>query len=243
MERLKRRSRDNARRDPGALLPWYLNDTLSPAERRVVESWLEQGTGAEAGLAAWQQVQQAVAGQPEQVPSPAVWQRVSARVDARSAPKRASMLPRLAWGVAATLAVLIALWTILQPGIVLAWTVEGGPPTAFRVYRAPVGTADFGLVGEVPVVPGEQQYRYVDARPWTAQAYVYRVEVVGAGGQPVLSQAVTASALDALSGQVAILLTSFIAGWVAVMLAQRLRMPAVAMVGCKDDGLSRQLRP
>jgi anti-sigma factor RsiW len=216
------------RRDPGALLPWYLNDTLSAAERRAVESWLEQGAEAEAGLAAWQQVQQAVAGQPEQVPSPAVWQRVSARVRARPAPKRASVLPRLAWGVAATLAVLIALWTVLQPGIVLAWTVQGGPLTAFRVYRAPVGTADFGLVGEVPVVPGVQQYRYVDARPWTAQAYVYRVEAIGTEGRPLTGHTTSASALEALPGQVAVLLASLIAGCVAVVLARGWWGPALA---------------
>jgi hypothetical protein len=109
--------------------------------------------------------------------------------------------------------------------------VDGGTPTAFRIYRAPAGSADFGLLGEVPAEPEVQQYAYVDARPWQAQTYVYRVEAVGAAGQAAASRAITVNATDALPSQLGILLMSLAVGCAAVALVQRWRIAGWGLVG------------
>jgi hypothetical protein len=137
--------------------------------------------------------------------------------------QRTALLPRLAWGTAVALAVLVVLWTLLQPGIQLQWAVDGGTPAAFRIYRAPAGSADFGLLGEVPAEPAVQAYSYVDARLWPAQTYMYRVEAVGAEGEAAASRAITADARTVLPAQLAILLTSLIVGCAAVVVVQRWR--------------------
>jgi hypothetical protein len=206
------------------LLPWYTNGTLTAAEREAVERWLRQSPEAPAKLAGWQRLRTAVTSQAQQTPSPSVWQQVMARVQARRATgqqTRVSLRPAWAWGAALAAAVLILLWSTIQPGIVLQWSVSDGPLTAFRVYRAPLGSASFDLLHEVPAHPDVQRYTYVDAQLWPAQTYVYRVEGVRQGGQPALSQTITASALDALPGQLAILFTSLIVGYGAVILVQR----------------------
>jgi hypothetical protein len=208
------------------LLPWYANGTLTAAEREAVERWLRQSPEAPAKLAGWQQLRAVVTGQVQQTPPPSVWQQVMARARAKSATRRQTQaLPRLtwAWGAALAMAILVLLWGTIQPGIVLQWSVSDGPLSAFRVYRAPLGSADFDLLHEMPAHPGVRQYTYVDARPWPTQTYVYRVEGVRQGGQSALSQAITANALDALPGQLAILFTSLITGYGAVILAQRWR--------------------
>jgi hypothetical protein len=45
--------------DSSALIPWYLNDTLSTDERREVESWL-MAAGSDVELQMWRAVQQQV---------------------------------------------------------------------------------------------------------------------------------------------------------------------------------------
>lgn len=214
--------------DVAGLLPWYLNNTLSADEAGAVEDWLRQDPAAAMELAAWQQAQHLVTHQPAEAPPLAVYERVREPVRSRSVPEPLSWLPRLAWGAAVGLAVLVLLWFVFQPGIVLDWSVQGSPVLAFRVYRAPLGTADFGLVGEVLAEPEVQHYRYVDARPWLGWSYEYRVEVVGRDGRPVISHATTAGAQDALPGQVAVLLTSMVAGFAAVWLTQNWQLRAFA---------------
>lgn len=213
-----RKSEDELR----ALLPWYLNGTLSAAEQRAVSTWLHEEVEAQAELAAWQRVQAAVGQQPVQPPSSQVRQRLMAEIRTLQGTKRPAFTwPQLAWGTALALAVLMLLWITVQPGIVLQWSVADGGPAAFRVYRAPVGSADFGLVGELPAGADAQAYSYVDTRLLPGQQYVYRVEAVGQGGQVAASQAITASALEALPGQLAILLTSLLVGYGAVVVAGR----------------------
>lgn len=43
--------------DPGSLLPWYLNGTLTDAERERVETWLRDAPERESELAMWRAVQ------------------------------------------------------------------------------------------------------------------------------------------------------------------------------------------
>jgi len=218
-----------------ALLPWYLNSTLSADEAGTVEAWLRQDHAAAMEAAAWRQVQEAVTDQIAEAPRLAVNERVRHQVRSGSIPNPVPWLPRLAWGAAVGLAVLVLLWFVLQPGIVLDWSVQGDLALAFRVYRAPLGTADFGLVGEVPAQPEVERYRYVDARPWFGWSYEYRVEVVGQDGRPLVSHATTAGVQDALPGQAAVLLTSVLTGFMAVWLTRSRRLPAFAALGQRQE--------
>jgi hypothetical protein len=127
-----------------------------------------------------------------------------------------------AWGGVLALAVVLLLWGSIQPGIVLRWSVDNVPLTAFRVYRAAAGSTDFELVQEVPAEPDAQQYTYVDPLLVPGRTYVYRVEGVGPGSKSVFSQAVVASAIEALPGQLAILLIGLAGGYVTVFLMPRL---------------------
>jgi hypothetical protein len=211
------------------LLPWYVNGTLTAAECEAEEHWLRQSAAAQVELEVWRRLRAAVVGQPQRSPSPAVWRRVMARVRAQGAvrqPVRARPLLAWAWGGALAAALLILLWSTVQPGVVLQWSVSDGPLAGFRVYRAPLGSADFSLLYETPAQPGVDRYTYVDARLLPGRAYVYRVEGVGRGGRSAFSRAITASALDALPAQLAILLISLIGGCGAAMLAQRRRLAA-----------------
>jgi hypothetical protein len=156
-----------------------------------------------------------------------------ARLTARARPATSPWLA-WAWGAAMTAAVLILLWATVQPGIALQWSVSDGGLTGFRVYRAPAGSANFGLLRQVPARPDARQYTYVDTLLVPGQTYVYRVEAVGQSGPLAASPTITGNALTALPYQLAILLTSLIAGYVAVMLARQwqgsskspLRLPA-----------------
>lgn len=201
------------------LLPWYVNGTLGVKERQAVERWLREDPQAAAELADWQRLQAALAGQPLRAPSPALRRQVLTR--AHGAPAR-PFLPGWAWGVALAVVALALLWFAVRPGVVLQWSVNDGPLSAFRVYRAPVGSGDFVLLDELPARPDARQYTYVDARllPW--QDYVYRVEGVGQAGA-LSSPAITVRGLEALPAQAAVLLASLFVGCAAALLIPRWR--------------------
>jgi len=207
--RMFKRTPQGTERD---LMPWYLSGTLSPAETQAMEAWLQDDPEARVELEAWERVRSSVAGQPEPEPSPVVWQRVQSRLQGEASDRHVSLLPRLAWGLALATAILVLLWAVLRPGITLEWSARGDALTGFRIYRAPLGSADFGLLGEISADPDVQAYTYVDARPWSRQTYVYRIEAIGPEGETAASQAITAGALDALPSQLAALLTSLIVG-------------------------------
>jgi len=204
---------------PRELLPWYVNGTLGADERQAVERWLRDDPQAAAELADWQRWQAALSGQPLYAPAPALRRQVLTRV--HGAPAR-PLLPAWAWGAALAVVALALLWFAIRPGAVLQWSVTDGPMSAFRVYRAPVGCADFVLLDELPARSDARQYTYVDVRllPW--QDYVYRVEGVGAVGA-VTSPTVTVRGLEALPAQAAVLLASLFVGCGAALLAPRWR--------------------
>lgn len=206
------------------LLPWYVNGTLPAGEREAVERWLRRSPVASVKLAEWRQLSTAVRDQAEEKPTPAVWQQLTERVRTQGAARhQAYVLPRLAqaWSGALALIVLLLLWSTIRPGIVLQWSVNDWRLTAFRVYRAPEGSTDFALLHEMAAQPGTQRYTYVDAQLWPGQTYTYRVEGLGESGQATHSQPITASALEALPGQLAILLTGLIVGYGAVAAVQQ----------------------
>jgi hypothetical protein len=219
------------------LLPWYVNGSLTTTEQECVKRWLRHSPDGPAELADWQQVRTVVSGQAQQEPSPDTWRRVMTRVRSLGDSNgRTQVLPRPAWGWGGALAVAIValLWVVFQPGIVLQWSVNDGPLAVFRVYRAPVGSTDFELVHETHAQPDSGEYTFVDAVLWPGQTYVYRVEGLNPGEQPAVSQAITANALEALPGQLAIILVGLIGGCGAAMLAQRPRL-----VGGGRGGLGR----
>jgi hypothetical protein len=207
-------------KDPRQLLPWYVNGSLSAREQRVVERWLAEETAAAEELAAWQRLRTAVHDQPQREPPAAVRRRVMAPAASRRRAQRAPRRRTWVWGAALSLVVLVLLWAVVRPGIVLQWEVNAGPVTEFRIYRAPVGSADFELVREVAARPGERAYTYVDGGLLPLRTYVYQVEAVDPGGGLVSSPLITASAVEALPAQLAVILTSLSVGWALILLAQ-----------------------
>ncbi len=197
-------------REIKALLPGYLNKTLSAAEKRAVDKQLRDNSAAQAELLAWQKIRSAVIAQPQATPSAVVRQRLLAQTRTT---RQLHIVPRwLPWagGLVLAATLLIALWLIVQPGISLQWSA-GGPVTSFRVYRAPVGSDHFELVYAAPAQPNAQEYTYVDTLIWPSQTYEYRVDGISQD-QPAVSRAITASGQGALPGQMMILVTSLIGG-------------------------------
>jgi hypothetical protein len=188
------------------LLPWYINHSLSDADQPAAE---EQARRSPQWLNTWQTVRSAALSQPARVPSPTVRQRVLAqtRVTARAG-RLPRMLPVLSGALLAVLALLL-LWNVVQPGIGLQWSVNGAVPTAFRVYRAPVGSDRFEIVREIPAQSGTLDYTYVDTALWPGQAYQYRVEAVNA---ETASATIAANGADLLPAQLAIVFSSLVIG-------------------------------
>lgn len=67
--------------DPRALLPWYLNGTLSEEESRRVEEWLEsEGEQAEAELAMLHELREHLQEQEHQGPGELGWHRLKRQI-------------------------------------------------------------------------------------------------------------------------------------------------------------------
>lgn len=171
----------------------------------------------------WDELRNAIARQPQVSPPPEVRRRVLARVRVREAEKLAPPPSWLtwAWGVALALLTTALLWGFLQPGIVLQWRTESGSPAAFRIYRTPLGSGEIILIHELPVEQPAQHYTYVDMFTWPSQTYVYQVEAVSAQGETLDGQKITVNALEALPGQLAVLLSGVIVGYAAIIFIQR----------------------
>ncbi len=222
--RILRKSRSSKLK---ALLPWYLNRTLPPAEQQRVERELQEHPELHQPLNEWRTVQTLVKGQQVQYPSPEVQARLMAQIRAHNLPRRQTLPPWLArsWGLLVTLVMLCLLWAVFQPGIQLRWQVSQGDIAGFHIYRAPAGSADFTLLTEItqPSVAGA--YRFVDTTVWRGQAYTYRIVTLGRDGQQLLSSEVLVGAGAALLGQLSVTLTSVLLGWSAVLLLERWPTP------------------
>jgi len=205
-------------RPPRILLPWYVAGSLDETERARVEAWLRETPQAEQQVQRLQAVQQAVSGQPQAQPPT----RIQARVRAQTA-----VLPQLrplprwlqaAWSLTLALACALILWGAWQPGVVLQWQAPGGAWTAFRVYRAPAGSAEFALLEELPVQQEAAAYRYTDSRLLPGEEYVYRVEGVTAAGNVVLSETVHGGGAEMLPQVFSIILFSLGLGMLGLLL-------------------------
>lgn len=210
------------------LLPGYVNETLNPFQRKVVQLWLERNEQARIKAANLQRLQTAVHRQPRLSPPPAVLQQIQSRIQAQShnqsvvqppTTRPAFSRPVLLLSVIAFVLILALLWQTLPPGIVLQWSVEGEGAQGFHVYRATVKQgrtaepSDFVLLDEVPIRSRKEAYRFTDVRLLPGQEYVYRVDVLNQQGRPAASQTVNGRAVEALPGQMAMALVVLFAAY------------------------------
>lgn len=198
--------------------PWAANHSLSESEQHALdEAARQQPDRAQALNTAWQQVRSAALSQPQRTPPAVVRQRVLAQARAQTQLKpQPRWLPVLS-GILLAVLTLAVLWNVVQPGIGLQWSVNGSVPTAFRVYRAPIGSDRFEIVREITALPGTANYSFIDTSLWPGQAYQYRIEAVD---HETASATIAASGSDVLPLQLAIILSSFLIG-LAVAFALR----------------------
>jgi hypothetical protein len=226
-ESLKKRPGARSSENLAALLPWYLNGTLSPSESRTIARWLRKSHGAlpdvgaprQTDLATWREVQRSVRSQPAAFPNPGVWRRIASEISHSPCRPLARIGTRLALGTCLALLLLALFWTILQPGVLLEWSARGGTVVAFRIYRAPLGTTDYSFVGQIPADPRPGRYHYVDAKLWPGQRFVYRIDVVGAGGRLAACRILSGNSLVALPAQMAVGAVSLVIGYGVVTLS------------------------
>jgi hypothetical protein len=214
------------------LLPLYVNNTLDPEKRAAVEVWLADNPAAQADLALYRQLRQAGLTRPVPAAPPHLARQIAAAQTGQRLRSGRWALPRLQltdwsirWaqhglGVAFSLLALIFLWILVQPGLAVEWTVDGGQSHAFRIYRAPVSGGAATLVAEIAAQPNATAYRYVDSLLLPGQEYRYWVEAVN-GGQ-TQSAAMVANSRDLLPYQLALLLASLIIGYSLTVWLQQL---------------------
>ncbi len=190
----------------GDLLPWHLNHSLPAAERPAAE---EQAWRSARTVSAWQAVRLAALSPPSRLPPAAVRQRVLTQARTTiPASRMPRWLPVLSGAIFALLALLL-LWSVVQPGIGLQWSVNGAVPATFRVYRAPAGSDRFEILREIPAKSGIMNYSYVDTALWPGQRYEYRVEAVN---DRQASATIAASGAEILPAQLAIVISSLLIG-------------------------------
>lgn len=207
------------------LLPAYVNETLNPVQRKLVEFWLNRNEQARHTAENLRTLQRAVQRQPRHSPPPAVFERIKAQIsvqaDSSAALNRPAQTPSLGFPILLLTIVSLVLaavimWQALPPGIVLQWSVEGHAPEAFRVYRADAGASadlsQFELLEELPASE-TAEYTFTDFRLLPGQNYVYRVEGLNEAGQPAASQTIAGRGIDALPGQLAITLVLIFTGY------------------------------
>jgi hypothetical protein len=212
------------------LLSAYINETLNPVQRKLVELWLERNEKARQTAENLKILQTAVQRQPRRTPAPAVFERIQAQIrvqaphnsisNSRPAQAPVQGFPLLLLSLFTLLLVAAVVWQTLPPGIVLQWSVEGRTPETFRIYRAEVDAsteADSGQFELLEELPASEtaEYTFIDFRLLPGQNYVYRVEGLTAAGQAAASQTIAGQGIDALPGQLAILLILLFTGYCA----------------------------
>ena len=208
------------------LLPWYVNNTLSEKETLLVESWLQSDSEADAHQNSVQQVAAAAVSQVEHPPSRQVEIQLFTQI--RQPVTKPVDWQAWAWGAPVAALLFVILWLVIQPGVQLQWSVGGDQLSAFRIYRAPVGSASFELLEEIPAA-GQQTYQYADWAVFPGQTYRYRVEAVDQSGSTALSTAVASSTWIAFAAQTAILLTSFMLAFGIVTIVQEIKVPKLSL--------------
>jgi hypothetical protein len=211
---------NNNTEKPEELTPWYANHTLAQGESERYEAWLGEHPDAKNELRFWNAVKRVVWEQPRLTPAPGVFEQARARIAVHGPALKLNwpMLPAIASGIAAALVVFVFLWLIVKPGITLRWSVNGGEPASFRVYRAPAGSEEFVLVDEIKAQADQFVYQYSDLIFVPGRSYLYRVEGIDSSGEITFSKAVINDSRSILPGQLIIVLTSVIMGYVCLSL-------------------------
>lgn len=214
---------------PNDLLPWYINGTLQDDEQRAVEALLHESEPARLEASRLKSLARQVRIQPAARPGAALWADIRTRIaDPALQPVRA-LSARASWlvGAAMTAVLLVVLWLAVRPGVMLEWQVSGAAPSAFKIYRAEVGSDSYALIREVPADAEITDYRYIDASLLPLHSYVYRVEGVGETGRLALSTPITTSPFTALPGQAAVVLASLLLAYTSISLINYLPRPYI----------------
>jgi hypothetical protein len=135
--------------DVSALIPWYLNGTLSAAERAQVESYLRESPDAEPQLQLWRAVQ--IQAQTQESADPGTelgWRRLRAQLRSE---RRTSMTPwRIA--VAASVLLLVGLQTaiLLRQGTSDRYApLSGTSASSAETWRVQVRFVDNVSINEI----------------------------------------------------------------------------------------------
>jgi hypothetical protein len=203
------------------LLPWYLNGTLSEAERLAVEEYIHNDPDGQLALEEWSQVRNFVQDQVIDNPPENLDEIIISRISKQS-DEQLKLLHPYAIGLA--FVILILLWMILRPGVVLRWSITGENVSSFRVFRSELGSGHYQLLDEVPALPSNSKYAYVDIFILPFKDYQYYVEGVNQNESLGISQAVTGYAKAALPGQIALVCASFIIGYGIIFLIRNSRI-------------------
>ena len=191
------------------LLPEYVNHTLDPIRRRIVAWWLKRDTAAQAEFHALTHLRAAIHTQPLLEPPPHLYLRLQGKLQTQTStplPSKGVIWQAWAGGMVLVFLSLILIWNVLPPGIILQWTAQGGEPvaTVTAISARPHAC--------VSAAPGAGVYTFRDLLLFPGQEYVYRVEVIDQNGLSS-SQTIMSDALQALPGQLALLLSLIIAGY------------------------------
>lgn len=202
------------------LTPWYINQSLSRGEIDCYEAWLERHPEASVDIDLWQNIKQTIIEQPHFLAPIDVLKDTRARIEkyALTMSNNRQILPALLAGFAVAVMVFSLLWFIVKPGVTLRWSIKGASPASFRIYRAPSGSENYTLVGEVTAGDKQLVYQYRDHMLIPESAYLYRVQGIDSDGGVAFSQAVVSDPRSILPGQLSILLTSMIMGYACLSL-------------------------
>ncbi len=201
-------------------LPAYANGTLAPVKKYFVQIWAKKDEAVQLDLSNLQKLQVALQTQVQQTPSSSVLSNLQTQLSPKPVPASWSSW---GWGMVLAAIALAIFWSTLPPGILLQWSVTNDQFETYRLYRAPEGSDEFALLEEIPAQPHQPDYTYLDSLLVPGETYVYRVEGVSPIGQTVLSQSIVANAIDALPGQLAIILSTGILLYGLFVFAQQMR--------------------
>jgi hypothetical protein len=191
--------------------PEYINGTLGSSQKWILERWLTTDAEAREELLQLQIMRSMVRGQSQINPSPSIYKKIVTAEHSAAVRRTSTWRPSLIWVPIVLLLILagILLWHVLPPGLVVQWSVQGKAPATFRVYRAPAESSeidDFTLIGELAAESGVVDYGFTDLRLIPGQSFSYRVEAISDVGQLAASQAMVGDSLDALPGQLLLIL-------------------------------------
>jgi len=206
------------------LLPWLINNTLSEKESKSVEDWIQREKCNQENLRLTKWVSQVVQTQEVQAPSQQIKTRLLTDIQEQSNQSKSKIQPWF-WGAPVMLLVFLLLWLIVRPGTQLQWTTTGTANSAFRIYRAPLGTTDFVMLDEFQAEPAQKTYQYKDLTVLPGRNYQYIIEIQNAGGHNSYGRTVVSNSLMTLVVQIVILSTSFVLTFGMITIVQEVKSP------------------